>query len=85
MAIDSLEDLYKLKPFLEECTLKINKSQIARELKVNRKTVEKYLNGFEKSNTRNKSNSLMSYLEIIEELLSEQNTQIFYYKRILWQ
>ena len=85
MVIDSLEDLCKLKPFLEDSTLKINKSQIARELKVNRKTVEKYLNGFEKSATRNKPNSLMNYLEIIEELLSEQNTQMFYYKRILWQ
>ena len=85
MVIDSLEDLCKLKPFLEDSTLKINKSQIARELKVNRKTVEKYLNGFEKLATRNKPNSLMNYLEIIEELLSEQNTQMFYYKRILWQ
>ena len=32
--INSVEDLYKLKPFLEEGTLKINKSQIARELDV---------------------------------------------------
>ena len=30
--INSLNDLIKLKPFLEDSTLKINKSQIAREL-----------------------------------------------------
>lgn len=41
--INSLYDLYKLKPFLEEGTLKINKSQIARELEVDRRTVDKYL------------------------------------------
>ena len=39
--IDSVKDLYKLKPFLEEGTLKINKSQIARELEVDRRTVDK--------------------------------------------
>ena len=34
--IESVNDLYKLKPFLEDGTLKINKSQIARELEVDR-------------------------------------------------
>ena len=34
IAINKLEDLHKLKPFWEDGTLKINKSQIARELKV---------------------------------------------------
>jgi Transposase and inactivated derivatives len=85
MAINTLQDLYKLKPFLEDSTLKINKSQIARELNVNRKTVDKYIDGFQKSSTRNKPNSLSSYIDVIEELLSEQYTQMFYYKRILWQ
>lgn len=43
--IESVNDLYKLKPFLEDGTLKINKSQIARELEVDRRTVfvHKYL------------------------------------------
>ncbi len=36
--IKSLEDLVKLKPFLEEGTLKVNKSQIARELGKDRRT-----------------------------------------------
>ena len=34
--IKSVNDLYKLKPFFEDGTLKINKSQIARELEVDR-------------------------------------------------
>ena len=34
--IKSVNDLYKLKPFFEDVTLKINKSQIARELEVDR-------------------------------------------------
>ena len=85
ITIDTVKDLHKLQPFLEGCTLKINKSQIARELDVNRKTVDKYLAGFQKSNTRDKRNALASYLNLIEELLSNKNEQVFYYKRILWQ
>lgn len=34
LIINSLEDLYKLKPFTENSSLNINKSQIARELDV---------------------------------------------------
>ena len=34
--IESVNDLYKLKPFFKDGTLKINKSQIARELEVDR-------------------------------------------------
>ena len=45
--INSLRDLVKLKPFLEDSTLKINKSQIARELGKDRRTVDKYLKGYE--------------------------------------
>ena len=50
--IESVNDLYKLKPFLEDGTLKINKSQIARELEVDRRTVDKYINGYTKPETR---------------------------------
>ena len=53
--VKSLEDLPKLKPFLEDGTLKVNKSQIARELGKDRRTVDKYLNGYEKPTTRDKS------------------------------
>ncbi len=40
LEITSVNDLYKLKPFLEDSTLKINKSQIARDLEVDRRTVD---------------------------------------------
>jgi len=85
ITINTLQDLHKLQSFLEDCTLKINKSQIAREPDVNRKTVDEYLNGFQKSNTRDKPNCLINHLDLIEELLSDKNQQVFHYKRILWQ
>ena len=44
ISINQLDDMHKLKPFWEDGTLKINKSQIARELKVDRRTVDKYIN-----------------------------------------
>lgn len=83
--IKFLEDLAKLKPFLEDGTLKINKSQIARELGKDRRTVEKYLNGYKKPTTRQRESYIDNYYEIIKELLSDENHQIFYYKRVLWQ
>ena len=52
LEITRLEDLYKLKPLMDSTNLKINKSQIARELDVDRRTVDKYLNGFSKSKHR---------------------------------
>ena len=85
LKIEKLEDLYKLKLFMESANLKINKSQIARELEVDRRTVDKYLHGFHKSGHRTSSNCLTPYKDIIRELLSDENEQIFYYRRILWQ
>lgn len=83
--INSLKDLIKLKPLLEDGTLKINKSQIARELGKDRRTVDKYLKGYERSTTRKRSSCIDDYYDIIKELLSDENQQIFYYKRVLWQ
>lgn len=85
LKIESVEDLYKLKPFVEEGILKVNKSQIGRELGVDRRTVDKYINGFEKSATRSCNNCITPYYDIIKELLDPANPQIFYYKSILWQ
>lgn len=70
---------------MDSTNLKINKSQIARELDVDRRTVDKYLNGFSKSKHRSADNCLTSYMEIIRELLSDENEQLFYYRRVLWQ
>ena len=76
LKIEKLEDLYKLKPFMESANLKINKSQIARELDVDRRTVDKYINGFHKSKHRTSSYCLTPYKDIIRELLSDENEQI---------
>lgn len=42
--IKSLEDLPKLKQLMEHLKMKINKSQLARDLDVDRRTIDKYLN-----------------------------------------
>ena len=85
LEIHSVKDLYKLKPFLEDSTLKINKSQIARELDVDRRTVDKYINGYQKPDTRKSSNCITPFYDIIAELLSDNNQQVFYYRKVLWQ
>lgn len=43
LEINSLEDLHKLKPIMEATNLKVNKSQIARELNIDRRTEEGYI------------------------------------------
>lgn len=83
ITINSLTDLYKLKPFLEDCILKINRSQLATDLGKDRRTIEKYLGGYEKPTNRDRSSYFDDFYDIISELLSHTNQQIFYYKRIL--
>lgn len=87
--INEMEDLRKLKPLMEMGSIKVNKSHLAKELGVSRKTVTKYLNGFEKKTTRNKPSQFDPYYTIIRELLSEdtirEKNKLFYYKRHLWQ
>lgn len=85
LKINNVKDLYKLKPFLEEGALKINKSQIARELEVDRRTVDKYINGYTKPETRNCNNCITPFYDIIAELLSDTSQQVFYYRKVLWQ
>ena len=80
--INSLRDLVK-QNLLEDSTLKINKSQIAREF--DRRTVDKYLKGYEKPTARRRSSCIDDYYDIIKDLLSDENQQTFYYKRVLWQ
>lgn len=83
--INNLEDLHKLRPVMEVNNLKINKSQIARELGVDPRTVGKYLNGYVKPSTRNRKSPIDDFKPIIKSLLSEESIQVFYYKRVLWQ
>ena len=83
--INSLEDLHKLKILMEENNLKVNKSQIARELGVDPRTVGKYLNGYIKPSHRNKKSKIDEFEPIIKSLLNKESSRVFYYKRILWQ
>lgn len=83
--VNSLVDLHKLKVIMEVNNLKVNKSQIARELDVDTRTVGKYLNGYVKPTTRNRKSPIDDFKPIIQSLLSEESIQVFYYKRVLWQ
>ena len=83
--VNILVDLHKLKVIMEVNNLKVNKSQIARELGVDARTVGKYLNGYVKPTTRNRKSPIDDFKPIIQSLLSEESIQVFYYKRVLWQ
>lgn len=65
--------------------MKINMSQLAREFGVDRRTIQKYLDGFTRKTSRDKGSKIDEYYEIIAALLSVDSKQIFYYKRVLWQ
>lgn len=85
LEIASLTDLPKLKLVMENLKMKINKSELARKFQVDRRTINKYLNGYRQSTTRKKTSKIDAYYDIIKKLLSEESPQKFYYKRILWQ
>lgn len=81
--IKSLQDLNKLKPFMNDKKTKLNISKIARELGVDPRTVKKYIEGFEKKKTREKKSKLDDYYDTIVELLNTKGLK-FYYKRNLY-
>lgn len=81
--INGLTDLPKLKTFMENSKVKINKAEIARNLGVDPRTVEKYIDGYEKPTKRDKKSKLYIYKGIIDDLLSSK-TQVFYYVRTLY-
>lgn len=83
--VDSLTDLSKYKLMMESLGMKINKSELARQLKVDRRTVDKYLNGYVSSKSRSRKSKIDDYYGVISLLLSEDSPQVFYYKRVLWQ
>src|SRR5699024_3974378 len=85
LEITSLTDLPKLKLLMENLKMKINKSELARKFKVDRRTNSKYLNGYTKNETRKKTSKIDAYYDIIKTLLSDDSPLRFYYKRILWQ
>lgn len=83
--VKSLTDLPNLRKLMGNLKMKINKSQLARELNVDRRTIDKYLNGFTPKGTKNKASKIDTYYEVIAVLLSSDSKQTFYYKRVLWQ
>lgn len=82
--INTVQDLSKLGAFMEHNDIKVNKSEIARKLNINRRTVDKYLKGFQKCKHRNKPSRLDEYTDIIGELLSS-DVQVFAYRSILYR
>ncbi|MFM1581445.1 IS21 family transposase [Helcococcus bovis] len=83
--IKNLEDLSTLKTIMDANNLKVNYSQLANELNVDRRTIKKYYEGYEKKKTRNKSSKIDNFKNIIEELLDENSIQRFYSKSILYR
>ena len=65
--------------------MKANFSLLARELQVDCRTVKKYYNGFTKPKTKTKKSKIDSLRLIIQELLSNETLQTFYYKANLWR
>lgn len=84
LKINTLMDLHKLKKLEDSSNLKVNKSQLAREMNVDRRTISKYMNGYKKKTKRSRKSQFDCYYTIIKELL-DHPTKIFTYKRVLWQ
>lgn len=84
LKINTLMDLNKLKQFEDSSNLKVNRSQIAREMNVDRRTISKYIGGFKKKSNRSRKSQFDSFYTIIKELLNQPN-KVFAYKRVLWQ
>lgn len=79
----SIQDLHQLH-HLEEMGIKVNKSDLARRFNVDRRTIDKYINGYQKPKNRNKSSQYDLYYEIIKTTL-EDKSLLFGYKRSLWK
>lgn len=72
------EDLLLFSKAYMKGKIKVNKSKIARDLNVDRKTVDKYLKGHVPKTTRNRSSYLDEHREYIFEVLND-NHQSFDY------
>lgn len=70
LEINCLADLNKLKN-LQNNGLKVNKSALARRLGKDRRTIDKYINAYQKSNSRHRTSQFDEYYDIIEQLLND--------------
>lgn len=82
--IKELTDLPKLKLFMGSLDMKINKSKLARDLHVDRRTVDKYLNGYQPNNKRKRKSKIDDYYEVIKLLLSEESPTKGCVDNLLW-
>lgn len=83
--VNELSDLPKLRMIMEAQQMKPNFSLLARELQVDRRTIKKYYNGFTKPKTKARKSKIDSLHPVIQELLSDDTLQTFYYKANLWR
>ena len=56
--IQSLVDLSKLKSLMENLNMKLNKSRLARDMGVDRRTISKYIEGFTRKTSRDKGSKI---------------------------
>ena len=82
--VRTLNDLFFLGKLKKGGSVRVNKTQITRELNVDTRTVKKYMDGYKKPTTRNRTGYLDEYYDLIKELVNDDN-QRFFYKRVLWQ
>lgn len=83
--VKSLTDLPNFKNLMENLKMKVNKSQLASELNVDQRTIDKYMDGFTPKGTKKKTSKIDVHYEVIVDLLSDNSKQTFYYMRVLWQ
>ena len=83
--VNELSNLPKLRMIMEAQQMKPNFSSLSRELQVDRRTVKKYYNGFTNPKTKARKSKIDSLRPIIQELLSDDTLQTFYYKANLWR
>lgn len=71
--IKEKEELALLSKAYKKGEIKLNKTQLAQKLNVDRKTVSKYLNGEIPKKNRNRSKYLDTYKDAIKEVLNDDN------------
>ena len=84
-AVNELSDLPKLRLIMEKQNTKPNFSLLSRKLHVDCRTVKKYYEGYDNPKTKVRKSKIDSLRPIIQELLSDDALQSFYYKADLWR
>lgn len=82
LKIEKKEDLIKLK-YLTEDGLKINISELSRELDCDRRTIEKHINGYVPKVRKKRKSQFDKYEQLIIDLLDNKD-KVFAYKRVLY-